>query len=148
MVRALGPPNRGHELVASHPAAGRSAGEPTGDERGQRAARSVHHTDARARRAKVDGLVAEHQDVGGRLDARHRRGIPRHPPAHVLVYTWRMGQQGAEEESLVTVRFEPRGDATEVVVVHENVPNLAARESHEKGWVGCLDGLEAFCAAG
>lgn len=62
----------------------------------------------------------------------------------MLVYTWRMGTQGTEEESLVTVRFEDRGDATDVVVMHENVPSLAARESHEKGWEGCLDGLEGF----
>lgn len=65
---------------------------------------------------------------------------------HMLVYTWRMGRQSGEEESLVTVRFEARGEATEVVVVHENVPSLAARESHEKGWEGCLDGLEGFFA--
>jgi uncharacterized protein YndB with AHSA1/START domain len=65
---------------------------------------------------------------------------------HLLVYTWRMGPRAAEEESLVTVRFEARGDDTEVVVVHEQVPSLAARESHEKGWEGCLDGLDAFFA--
>jgi uncharacterized protein YndB with AHSA1/START domain len=66
---------------------------------------------------------------------------------HMLVYTWRMGP-GDEESSLVTVRFQARGEATEVVVVHENVPSAAARDSHEKGWIGCLEGLEAFFAAG
>jgi uncharacterized protein YndB with AHSA1/START domain len=65
---------------------------------------------------------------------------------HKLVYTWRMGQ-GAEETSLVTVRFEVRGEATEVVIVHENVVNPTARESHEQGWIGCLDGLESFFSA-
>jgi glutathione S-transferase len=65
---------------------------------------------------------------------------------HMLVYTWRTGQ-GAEEPSLVTVRFQARGEATEVVVVHEKVPSAAVRDSHEKGWSGCLDGLEAFFAA-
>jgi uncharacterized protein YndB with AHSA1/START domain len=61
----------------------------------------------------------------------------------LLVYTWCMGE-GAGESSLVTVRFQPHGKATEVVVVHENVPSAAARDSHEKGWDGCLDGLERF----
>jgi uncharacterized protein YndB with AHSA1/START domain len=65
---------------------------------------------------------------------------------HLLVYTWQMGQ-GAEESSLVTVRFQSRGDATEVVIVHESVPSAAERDSHEKGWNGCLDGLETFFAA-
>ena len=63
-----------------------------------------------------------------------------------LVYTWRMGQ-GTAESSLVTVRFEARGDATEVVVVHEHIPSAAVRESHEAGWNGCLDGLRAFFVA-
>jgi uncharacterized protein YndB with AHSA1/START domain len=60
-----------------------------------------------------------------------------------LVYTWRMGQD-PEESSLVTVRFEPRGESTEVIVVHENIPSDPVRESHEQGWSGCLDGLEAY----
>src|SRR5262249_46594901 len=58
-----------------------------------------------------------------------------------LVYTWRMGR---DETSLVTVRFETRGETTEVVVVHEQVPDEAARESHLAGWNGCLEGLVAF----
>jgi uncharacterized protein YndB with AHSA1/START domain len=60
-----------------------------------------------------------------------------------LVYTWRMGQDAAES-SLVTVRFEASGDFTEVIVVHENVPSDAVRDSHEQGWNGCLEGLQAF----
>jgi uncharacterized protein YndB with AHSA1/START domain len=56
-----------------------------------------------------------------------------------LVYTWRLGDNA--ELSLVTVRFEPRGDLTEVVVTHENIPDEAVRDSHESGWGGCLDAL-------
>jgi uncharacterized protein YndB with AHSA1/START domain len=58
-----------------------------------------------------------------------------------LVYTWKMGD-GAEESSLVTVRFEPEGDSTEVIIAHEQIPSAAVRDSHEHGWRGCLDGLE------
>ncbi len=56
-----------------------------------------------------------------------------------LVYTWRAG---GDEVSRVTVRFEPRGEATEVIVIHERIPSERVRESHEGGWIGCLDGLE------
>jgi glutathione S-transferase len=64
-------------------------------------------------------------------------------PPHRLVYTWRMGAGPEAEESLVTVRFEARGEATEVVVVHEQLASEAVRDSHAQGWDGCLDGLEA-----
>jgi uncharacterized protein YndB with AHSA1/START domain len=64
-------------------------------------------------------------------------------PPHKLVYTWGMGSD-APESSLVTVRFEARGDATEVVIVHESIPSGEVRRTHEEGWNGCLDGLAAF----
>ena len=64
-----------------------------------------------------------------------------------LVYTWRVeGEAG--EPSRVTVRFEPRGEDTEVIVIHEEIPTEPMRDSHEKGWAGCLDGLERHFAAG
>jgi hypothetical protein len=44
------------------------------------------------------------------------------------------------------VTFTPRGDSTEVVVVHEDIPAEPVRESHERGWQGCLDGLERHFA--
>lgn len=66
-------------------------------------------------------------------------------PPHKLVYTWRMRHEPAES-SLVTVRFEPRDDATEVIVVHEQLPTEEVRASHEHGWLGCLDGLERHFA--
>jgi uncharacterized protein YndB with AHSA1/START domain len=65
-------------------------------------------------------------------------------PPRRLVYTWCLAESA--ESSLVTVRFDPRGQETEVVVVHEKVPSVAIRDSHEKGWSGCLDGLAAFLA--
>ena len=62
-----------------------------------------------------------------------------------LVYTWRAGDG---EVSRVTVRFEPRGEVTEVIVVHEQIPSERVRESHEGGWNGCLDGLERHVISG
>ena len=66
-------------------------------------------------------------------------------PHRRLVYTWRMGKS-PQESSLVTVRFEERGEETEVVVVHEQIANQEVRESHEKGWDGCLEGLVDYLA--
>ena len=64
-------------------------------------------------------------------------------PPSKLVYTWRTSSS-LEESSLVTVRFEQRGDATEVTVVHDQIPSEAIRESHQLGWNGCLDGLALY----
>ena len=64
---------------------------------------------------------------------------------HKLVYTWRAGDG---EASRVTVRFEPRGEETEVIVVHEQIRSEVVRESHEGGWIGCLDGLERHFTVG
>jgi uncharacterized protein YndB with AHSA1/START domain len=66
-------------------------------------------------------------------------------PPHRLVYTWRAGE---DQASRVTVRFESRDQATEVIVVHEQIPSEAIRESHEGGWRGCLEGLDRHFAAG
>ncbi|MEO7095405.1 MAG: SRPBCC family protein, partial [Polyangiales bacterium] len=67
-------------------------------------------------------------------------------PPHRLVYSWRIDQE-TTAGSRVTVRFEPRGTGTEVIVVHERIDSEATRADHEKGWLGCLDGLAAMFAA-
>ena len=63
-------------------------------------------------------------------------------PPSLLVYTWRVDTQTTPER--VTVRFERRGGATDVIVRHERIAEEAAREQHERGWHDCLDGLEAL----
>jgi uncharacterized protein YndB with AHSA1/START domain len=64
-------------------------------------------------------------------------------PPHRLTYTWQLeGMSNASER--VTVRFEPRGEATEVIVTHERIPNETLRDQHQAGWVGCLDGLAEY----
>ncbi len=50
-----------------------------------------------------------------------------------LVYTWRMGQGATAEASLVTVRFEARGDATEVVIVHGERPRRGGARLPREG---------------
>ena len=60
-------------------------------------------------------------------------------PGRLLTYGWFVDGQQARER--VTVRFEPRGSATEVVVVHERIADPIVRDDHERGWEGCLSGL-------
>jgi uncharacterized protein YndB with AHSA1/START domain len=66
-------------------------------------------------------------------------------PPRRLVYTWRAGD---DPESRVTVRFEPRAEATEVIVIHERIADERIRQSHVGGWEGCLDGLVRHFAEG
>jgi uncharacterized protein YndB with AHSA1/START domain len=61
-----------------------------------------------------------------------------------LIYSWKVGDEPAPATERVTVNFERLGDATQVVVIHERIANPAARDEHEQGWLGCLDGLEVF----
>jgi uncharacterized protein YndB with AHSA1/START domain len=64
-------------------------------------------------------------------------------PPHELVFTWRVeGAPGQDER--VIVRFEGKGNTTEVVVTHERIPTADARGRHEQGWNGCLDGLARY----
>jgi uncharacterized protein YndB with AHSA1/START domain len=67
-------------------------------------------------------------------------------PPRRLVYTWRLGPRAGDPER-VTVRFEPREGGTEVIVVHERLLDQSVRDQHERGWIGCLDGLEAYLRA-
>jgi uncharacterized protein YndB with AHSA1/START domain len=67
-------------------------------------------------------------------------------PPRRLVYDWLIEQKNAPapERSRVTVRFEPRGVGTEVIVIHERIDTEATRADHEHGWNGCLEGLAAL----
>jgi uncharacterized protein YndB with AHSA1/START domain len=62
---------------------------------------------------------------------------------HLLTYTWRLEGTDGEAER-VTVRFEPQGTDTEVIVTHERVANETLRDQHALGWHGCLAGLARY----
>jgi uncharacterized protein YndB with AHSA1/START domain len=66
-------------------------------------------------------------------------------PPYKLVYSWRAGSSPDSER--VTVQFEARGDASEVIVMHERIPNAGMRERHLAGWEGCLDGLVGYLSS-
>ena len=59
-----------------------------------------------------------------------------------LVFTWQWeAEQPAFHETLVTVEFRDLGGKTEVTLTHEALPTPESRESHVKGWNGCLERL-------
>jgi uncharacterized protein YndB with AHSA1/START domain len=64
-------------------------------------------------------------------------------PPRRLTYSWKL-EGSAHPVERVTVRFEPRVGATEVIVTHERISSEPLREQHQVGWVGCLAGLEEY----
>jgi uncharacterized protein YndB with AHSA1/START domain len=64
-------------------------------------------------------------------------------PPDRLAYTWKLESHDGPVER-VTVCFEARGAATEVIVTHERIADEATRTSHEHGWIGCLDSLVRY----
>ena len=63
-----------------------------------------------------------------------------------LRYSWRVGPVSQLTER-VRVCFAPQGSMTEVIIEHEKIPTAELRDQHQRGWVGCLDGLAKYLSA-
>lgn len=64
-----------------------------------------------------------------------------------LVYTWDWREAShAVGETLITVELAKKGDATELVLVHEGFPSVEAKNSHDEGWGACVMHFEALFA--
>ncbi|MDA1305624.1 MAG: SRPBCC domain-containing protein [Nitrospirae bacterium] len=69
------------------------------------------------------------------------------PSKLVFTWAWEAGsgcgatEVGATHDTLVTVEFRNRDGETELVLTHEQFPDVAARDKHNEGWGGCLDRL-------
>jgi uncharacterized protein YndB with AHSA1/START domain len=64
-------------------------------------------------------------------------------PEKKLVFTWEWPGM-PERESLVTFLLEPIDSGTELTLIHEQLPDEEARDSHKNGWSGLLDKLTDF----
>ncbi|CAN7292655.1 SRPBCC domain-containing protein [Rhizobium sp. LjRoot98] len=64
-------------------------------------------------------------------------------PERKLVFTWEWPGM-PERESLVTFLLRPLDGGTELTLIHAQLPDEEARESHERGWSGLLDKLPIF----
>lgn len=59
-----------------------------------------------------------------------------------LVFTWSWEHDSID--TVVTLTFKDLGDATELMLKHENLQTTERRDSHAHGWNGCLQHLETF----
>ncbi|HWT19270.1 MAG TPA: SRPBCC domain-containing protein [Variovorax sp.] len=66
-------------------------------------------------------------------------------PNRKLVFSWAW-RSTPERESRVTVRIEPDGNGCELVLLHEQFFDEAAREGHRHGWTGAMGKLEKWLA--
>ena len=66
-------------------------------------------------------------------------------PNERLVFSWAW-HSTPERQSQVTVALKPDGDGTLLTVLHEQLFDQAARDGHERGWIGALDKLENYLA--
>ena len=97
--------------------------------------------------ATIDCRAGGTYRIGNRLPGRDLIWITgqyeKVSPPHELVFTWRIEGRSDPLER-VTVQFRRAGSGTEVCVLHERIPDVATREQHEAGWIGCLEGLSHF----
>jgi uncharacterized protein YndB with AHSA1/START domain len=62
-------------------------------------------------------------------------------PPSKLVFSWAWETPTSPGETLVTLRLEPEGAGTRLLLVHERFPNAEECEKHRKGWTGSLERL-------
>ena len=62
----------------------------------------------------------------------------------LLEFTWNAAMQSGDvKDSIVSIRLESRDEGTELTLTHSEFPTDQAKNSHEKGWNGCLATLES-----
>jgi uncharacterized protein YndB with AHSA1/START domain len=94
----------------------------------------------------VDGLFYFAVNHEGREWAHYGRFTRIQRPS-VIAYTW-MSEATKGAESLVTLTFQPTGDATEVILRHTGVPDDPMGHQHKDGWTWVLSMLaQRFSAA-
>ena len=103
--------------------------------------------DVRCISAEIDLRIGGHYRIGNELPDKTVVWIEgvfeRIERPRLLVYTWQTDPESTARE-LVTVRMNPQGHGTEVIVRHERIASSALRDQHTQGWEGCLDGLVVF----
>ncbi|MET3375272.1 uncharacterized protein YndB with AHSA1/START domain [Variovorax boronicumulans] len=68
-------------------------------------------------------------------------------PERRLVFSWAW-RSTPERESRVTVQLEPDAGGCELVLMHQQFFDEAARDGHNHGWTGSLVKLERWLAGG
>jgi uncharacterized protein YndB with AHSA1/START domain len=94
---------------------------------------------------RVDGLFYFGMVHEGRSFAHYGRFVELTPAAKI-VHTW-MSPATLGIETTVTITFEARGDATQVTLVHSDVPDDEDGRQHKDGWAWVLDTVAEAMAA-
>lgn len=66
-----------------------------------------------------------------------------------LVFTWKWDDDPLHHDagdSVVTIDFLARNGGTEVVLVHERLPNERSNRDHLDGWIDCLDKIATIAS--
>jgi uncharacterized protein YndB with AHSA1/START domain len=63
---------------------------------------------------------------------------------HSFAFTW--GQEGTDQNTLVTVSLRAVGAATELTLRHEGLPTQELCDGHGKGWNSALNKLVRYLA--
>lgn len=68
-------------------------------------------------------------------------------PNRLIKFTWE-GTCGTEQDAVseVTVELAPVEGKTQLILTHGRLANVASREQHAQGWIGCLTGLMRYTA--
>ena len=83
-----------------------------------------------------DGTISNHKGEYREID-----------PPNKLVFTGILDGQGCSgsagyiAETVVTIEFQERGDATRLILTHDFLPSEESKESHAFGWNGSFDRL-------
>jgi len=96
---------------------------------------------------KVDLMVGGEYEIKmindeGRVHTAHGvyREISR-PSKLIYTWDWREDDIRMDTATLVTVEFVAMDGATEVIVTHEQFPNLEIRDGHLQGWTSSINRL-------
>src|SRR6266849_1729969 len=98
--------------------------------------------------AEIDARVGGRYRISFSTDSEYYEvgGVYREVvPNRRLVFSWAW-HSTPERESLVTISLQPDGDGTLLTLHHEQLFAQAARDGHERGWIGMLDNLEKHLA--
>jgi len=68
------------------------------------------------------------------------------PNKIAMTFTW-IENGGDVGDTMLTVELKSRGNGTDVLLIHEKLPNEAMRQAHASGWAGSLESLEHYLAA-
>ncbi len=96
--------------------------------------------------AEVDAKVGGQYRVGMKPKDRDvhivRGQYCRIEPPHRLRFTWAWDAPKPDvQETQVTLEFVPKGDGTDVTLIHERFRDEQSRKDHTGGWIGCLNRL-------